>query len=131
MSAGEAAAPPFAPWVEAGGIVATAGIVALEPGTLRPVCDDVEGQARWVLTELDELLADAEAEGAPLRLLRVECFLSDRAWFAAWNAAFADHFGPSAPARTTLVSELVLDGLLIEVQALAARDAGARPAATD
>jgi len=105
---------------EAGGVVATSGIVALEPGTLRPACADFDGQARQVLSLLDLVLAAADAR--PLRLLRVECFLADRCWYPRWDAIFAEHYGAAAPARTTLVCGLALEGLLIEVQGLAVRE---------
>ena len=114
------AVPRFAASAEAGGVVVTAGLVALTPGTLTPACADFDGQARHVLAQLDALLAPDG--GAPLRLLRLECFLADRRWFPRWNAIFADHFGAAPPARTTLVGELVLDGLHIEIQGLAVRE---------
>lgn len=53
-------------------------------------------------------------------IVRLECFLADRRWFAPWNTRFARHFGDRPPARTTLVCGLPVAGLLIEVQALVA-----------
>jgi 2-iminobutanoate/2-iminopropanoate deaminase len=111
------AAPAFAAYGVGPGVVVTAGIAALDPATLRPLAPGFEDQARWVLERLDAVLAEAGSGRGGL--LRVECFLADRAWFAAWNACFARHFGPAAPARTTLVCGLPVDGLLIEVQAVA------------
>jgi 2-iminobutanoate/2-iminopropanoate deaminase len=108
--------PRFAAYTTGGGVVATAGIAALDPATLRPLHDDFAGQARWTLARLDAVLAEAGAG----ELLRVECFLADRSLFAAWNDCFAAHFGALAPARTTLVCGLPVPGLLIELQALAA-----------
>jgi 2-iminobutanoate/2-iminopropanoate deaminase len=99
--------------------VATAGIAALDPATLTPLHDDFEAQAKWVLNRLDEVLADAGAD-----LLRVECFLADRCWFGVWNTCFTEHYGSRPPARTTLVCGLPVDGLLIELQAIAATRQG-------
>ena len=54
-------------------------------------------------------------------VLRVECWLTDRANFPDWNAAFTRVFPHPRPARTTLiVPELPLAGLLVEVQLTAA-----------
>lgn len=119
------AVPAFAPYGAGGGIVVTAGLAALDPTTLRPLHPGFEEQAAWVLDRLDAVL---EASGAGRRgLLRVECFLAERRWFGAWNACFARHFGAAAPARTTLVCELPVAGLLIEVQATAALAAAPAP----
>ena len=54
-------------------------------------------------------------------VLRVECWLADRADFAEWNAQFAATFPPPRPARTTLVvAGFPVPGLLVEVQLTAA-----------
>lgn len=113
---------PFAPWrasTPGAAVVATAGIAALDPATLTPLSEDFDAQARWVLDRLDAVLAEAGTHRGAL--LRLECYLADRAYFAPWSSVFADHFadGP-APARTTLVVTLPVPGLLVEVQGLCA-----------
>lgn len=107
----------FASFGAGAGIVATAGIAAVDPGTLKPLSTDFDTQARWVLEHLDDVLAEAGSgrEG----ILRLECFLAGREWFGAWNDRYTRHFGPNGPARTTLVCGLAVEGLLIEVQAVA------------
>ncbi len=117
-TASEVRGPSFAAYGTGAGLVVTAGIAALDPGTLQPLHTGFDEQADWVLRRLDAVLTEA-GSGRP-GLLRVECFLAGREWFGAWNAAFARHFGASAPARTTLVCGLPVAGLLIEVQAVAA-----------
>jgi 2-iminobutanoate/2-iminopropanoate deaminase len=107
--------PTFAPYGIGAGIVATAGIAAIDPATMRPKFADFTAQARWVLRSLDDVLADAGAA----HLLRLECYLADRRWFGEWNACFAEHFPARPPARTTLVCGLPVEGLLIEIQAIA------------
>lgn len=110
--------PVFAPFGAGSGIVVTAGIAAVDPATMKPRYEDFDAQARWVLDQLDKVLTEAGATRDDL--LRVECFLADRRWFGAWNAHYAGHFGQTPPARTTLVCGLPVEGLLIEVQAIAA-----------
>ena len=107
--------PTFPAYTQGSGIVAVSGIAALDPATMTPVAPDFAAQARWVLARLEAILRDVDA-----RPLRVECFLADRHWFPAWNEAFADHFGPNPPARTTMICGLPVDGLLIEIQVIAA-----------
>lgn len=123
--------PVFASYGAGNGIVVTAGIAALDPATLCPLFPDFDAQARWVLDRLDKVLEEAGATRDDL--LRVECFLADRTSFGAWNACYADHFalhGKTPPARTTLICALPVDGLLIEVQALATSPHGGRKSAS-
>ncbi|HEX3872812.1 MAG TPA: RidA family protein [Solirubrobacteraceae bacterium] len=116
-SAADLRRPTFPAWSAGNGLVATSGVAALDPETLRPLCDDFAGQAAWVLDRLDVVLD--EAGSSRDGVLRVECFLADRSWFGAWDEAFAGHFGECPPSRTTLICGLPVDGLLIELQAIA------------
>jgi 2-iminobutanoate/2-iminopropanoate deaminase len=102
-----------------GDLLLLSGRAAVEPATGAVRAPDFEGQLRIVL---DDALAVLEKAGTgPENVLRVECWLTDRAQFAAWNAEFAATFPPPRPARTTLVVEqLPLPGLLVEVQLTAA-----------
>lgn len=110
--------PSFAPWAVGAGVVATAGLAALDPDTLKPLCEDFGGQVNWVLDRLDAVLIEAGSHRGAV--LRIECFLADRELFGAWDEAFSRRFGPQPPARTTLICTLAVEGLLVEVQALAA-----------
>lgn len=123
MTSSFASEAPFAPFACADGLVATAGIAALDPATMRPVIEDFAGQARWALERLDQVLAEAGAES----LLRVECFLADREWYSAWDACYLNHFRHLRPPRTTLICGLPVEGLLIEIQALARTSTGPEP----
>lgn len=96
-----------------GDLVVTGGHV----GVLDPLAPDVAVQAEQAMTQLAATLEEA---GSSLeRVLRVECFLASRSHFEAWNQVYARFFGDRRPPRTTLVCDFVLDGLLIEVQAIA------------
>ena len=66
---------------------------------------------------LEDVVAVLSAAGSDLgHVLRVECWLADRADFGAWNEAFARTFPQPRPARTTTIGELPLPGLLVELQ---------------
>ena len=71
---------------------------------------------------LDDALAVLEVAGSgPDHVLRVECWLLGSEDFAGpGTPAIAAAFPPPRPARTTLVAELPLPGLLIELQLTAA-----------
>lgn len=124
-------APRFPSAVRHGELIYTSGLAAVNPTTLAPTAADFDAQCADVLAQLDTVLRDnGSGRGGVVKL---ECFLSDRDHFPAWNAAFAGYFsadgGTHFPARTTLIATLPIDGLLIEVQAVAriAADDADRP----
>jgi 2-iminobutanoate/2-iminopropanoate deaminase len=46
-------------------------------------------------------------------------FLVDVGDFAAFNEAWAEKFGDHRPARATVRADLLLEGLVVEIQAIA------------
>jgi 2-iminobutanoate/2-iminopropanoate deaminase len=107
--------PSFADVRRHGDLLVLAGQAAVDVGTGAVLADDLAGQ-------LDHTIGRILAEhGAGLAdVLRVECFLARREDFATWNEGFAKAFTEPRPARTTLITELVIPDLLIELQVLAA-----------
>lgn len=99
------------------GLVFTSGLAAIAPETLAVLSDTFEGQAKEIFRQLDQTLAAAGSDRT--RVLRLDCYLADRRWFPAWNALFRTYFPTAAPARITTVTTLPIDGLLIEIQAIA------------
>ncbi|MFI5122576.1 MAG: RidA family protein [Vicinamibacteria bacterium] len=102
-----------------GDLIFLSGRAAVDPATGELRADDFAGQLRVVLDDSFAVLAAAGS--GPEHVLRVECWLTDRAQFGEWNAQYAAAFPPPRPARTTLVvAGLPLPGLLVEVQLTAA-----------
>lgn len=100
------------------GTLYLSGRADVDPATLAVRSDSFEGQARSVLRDVARVL---EERGSSLvEVLRVECYLASASDFAAWNLAFEETFPPPRPARTTLVTDFAVPGVLIEVQATAA-----------
>ncbi|WP_216894672.1 RidA family protein [Nocardia alni] len=108
---------PFPAARTGGGLVFTSGLAAIDPATMTVAATTFDEQADAVLTQLDAALTAAGSTRD--RVLKLDCYLSDRQWFGAWNAAFAKFFESAAPARTTTITTLPIEGLLIEVQAIA------------
>lgn len=97
-----------------GDLIVTGGHLA----DLEPLATDVETQAEQAVAALAQTLAEA---GSSLEhVLRIECFLADADGLAAWNRVYARHFSGHRPPRTTLITGFVLDGIAIELQAIAA-----------
>lgn len=96
------------------GLVVTGGHVP----AFDPVAPDFATQVDQAMGALRDTL---EAAGSSLEhVLRLECFLASTEHFGAWNEAYRRWFPQRRPPRTTLLAGFVLDGLLVEVQALAA-----------
>lgn len=100
-----------------GDLLFLSGRAAVDPRDFRLLARDFRSQAEIVCDEIVEVL-DASGSGLE-HVLRLECFLADRADFAAWNEVFVNRFPNPRPARTTLISAFALEGMLIEIQATA------------
>lgn len=111
--------PPLSQAVRTGDLVFTSGQGPLDPAT-HAIPDDFEAQVRQVLRNVVAVV-DAAGSGRDL-IVRCTCYLSDRAHFAAFNRAYRDFFADREvlPARTTIVTQLVRDGVLVEIDAVAA-----------
>ncbi|MFE3189686.1 RidA family protein [Nocardia sp. NPDC059240] len=101
----------------ASGLVFTSGLAAVDPETLTVTDDTFDGQTAEVFRQLDAALAAAGSTRD--QVLRLDCYLADRRWFPDWHTAFRHYFSTAAPARITTVTTLPIDGLLIEIQAIA------------
>lgn len=76
----------------------------------------IDAQTRVVMNNIKDALALA---GATLRdVVKTTVWLTDKADFAGFNQAYAEFFPTAPPARSTMVSALVLDAR-IEVEAVA------------
>jgi 2-iminobutanoate/2-iminopropanoate deaminase len=110
-------APRFPAARRGGGLLFTSGLAAIDTATMTPSAPGFDEQAAEVFRQLDAALGDAGSTRE--QVLKLDCYLADRQWFPAWNAAFAAYFPTAAPARTTTVTTLPIAGLLIEIQAIA------------
>lgn len=100
-----------------GDLLFLSGRAAVNPDTLEVVSDDFDEQARFTLDEVVQVLRDAGS--GPEHVLRVICYLADRRDFDAWNGHYSATFPAPRPARTTIVSDFAVEGLLIEVEVTA------------
>ena len=79
--------------------------------------DGIEAQTRQAIANIEAIL---KAEGADLsHVVRTGVWLVDKGDFAAFNSVYAVLFKAPYPARSTVVSELVIPGALVEIEALA------------
>jgi 2-iminobutanoate/2-iminopropanoate deaminase len=108
---------PFSQGVRAGSLVFMAGQAAVDDDGNVIAPGDVREQTRVTLDRIAAVLA--EAGGDLTDVVTATAWLTDLSNFAAYNEAWVEKFGDHRPARATVRADLVLDGMLVEVQAIA------------
>jgi 2-iminobutanoate/2-iminopropanoate deaminase len=81
------------------------------------VAEDVAAQARHALERIRSILGQGGAGLASV--VKVSVWLTDKADFPAFNAAYREFFPECPPARSTVVSELLIPGARVEIDAIA------------
>lgn len=110
---------PFARAVEAAGWLFVSGQVPVLNGEL--VGGGIAAQAEQAIRNL--LSALAEAGYGPEHVVRCGVWLDDPRDFQAFNAVFRRFFGENPPARSCVVSSMVVD-CKIEIDCVAYRSSG-------
>ena len=108
---------PYSQAIATGGLVFSAGQVAIDPATGELVAGDTAAQTRQVLKNLTAVLA---AAGTGLRqIVKTTVFLKNFDDFAAMNAVYAEAFGDHKPARSTVEVVRLPKNALVEIEAIA------------
>ncbi len=108
---------PYSQAIVQGGLVYTAGQVALDPATMELVPGGVAEQAERALANLTAVLA---AAGSGLdRVVKTTVYLVDMADFGAMNEVYARHFGDHRPARSTVAVAGLPKGARVEIDVIA------------
>ena len=120
------AAPPpgghYSPAIACGDLVFVSGQLPVQrDGTHRPDLP-FEAQARQVLDNLFEVLAEARC--TPDRVLKVTVYVAGIEHWPAFNRIYAEYFREARPARAVVPVPELHYGYLVEVDAIAARASG-------
>jgi 2-iminobutanoate/2-iminopropanoate deaminase len=110
---------PFSPAVKAAGLIYVAGTMSQDN-------TDIKAQTRWCLEDLDKTL---KAAGSSLQnAASINVYLKNQGDFAAMNEVYRTFFKENPPARTTIVTGLVLPNGLVEMSAVGIPNGGERVA---
>jgi 2-iminobutanoate/2-iminopropanoate deaminase len=109
---------PYSQGVIAGGLLFTAGQIALDPATGNIVEGDVVAQTRRVLANLEAILFAAGARWSDV--VKTTVFLHDLADFSRVNEVYAEVLGSARPARSTVQVSALPRAVLVEIDAVAA-----------
>ncbi|OUP51293.1 RidA family protein [Lachnoclostridium sp. An181] len=108
---------PYSQGCVHGGILYSAGQIAINPRTDSIEAQDIAGQTEQVCKNLGEVLAAAGSSFD--KVLKTTCFLSDMGDFAAFNEVYAKYF-TSKPARSCVAVKTLPKNVLCEVEVIAA-----------
>ena len=104
------------------GVVYVAGQLPIVPETGEKCLGTVEEQTERTLLNLEAVLK-AAGSGRD-RVLRVTVYVSDISLWGRLNEVYAGFFGGHRPARTVVPTRDLHYGFLVEIDAVAATDAG-------
>ncbi len=91
---------PYSQAVVSNGVLYASGQIGLLPEEGKLIADDVQSQARQVITNLSAVLAEAGV--AVNDILKVNIFLTDMGDFPLVNEIYAEWLGEHRPARATV-----------------------------
>ena len=114
-----AAIGPYSQGMRVGDLLFCSGQIPLDPSSGELVKQDIEGQARRCLQNLE---AVCEAAGASLsNAVRCTVYLGDMADFARVNEVYAEFFdGTDPPARVAVAAAGLPKGADVEIDAIVA-----------
>lgn len=100
-----------------GKMIFTAGQVAIVPSTGEIVAGDIKAQTKQTLENVKAIL---ETGGSSLaNVVKTTVFLKDMNEFAPMNEVYAQYFGQSAPARSTVEVARLPKDVRVEIEAIA------------
>ena len=112
---------PYSQAVLSGGTLYTSGQIPLDPATGVMVAGGIEEQATRVMENLGAVL---RAGGSGFEhAVKVNCYLSDMALFADFNAVYARYF-TTKPARSCVAVKELPKGAMVEVEVIAETNKG-------
>jgi len=110
-----AAIGPYSQAVSVNGLLFTSGQIAIDPAVGDVVATTIEEQAEQVMKNLGAVL---EANGIGFEdVAKTTCFLSDMAYFAAFNGVYGKYF-TGKPARSCVAVKTLPKDVLCEVEVI-------------
>lgn len=108
---------PLSPALETGGLVFVSGQLALVGGRVE---GDITTQTEVAFDAIQSILEEA---GLGLdHVIKTTIWLTDPADFAAFNAVYAQRLPAPFPARSCVISQLVLPDARVEIEVVASRE---------
>jgi 2-iminobutanoate/2-iminopropanoate deaminase len=113
-----AAIGPYSQGMKVGDLLFCSGQIPIEPSTGELVKDDIDGQARRCLENLEAVCA--AAGGSLSNAVRCTIYLGDMNDYARVNEVYAEFFGSEPPARVAVAAAGLPKGASVEIDAIVA-----------
>ncbi|QJD71998.1 RidA family protein [Marinobacterium sp. LSUCC0821] len=107
--------PHLSPAIKTGSLVFLSGQLAFNANG--QIDGDIEQQTRLILAQQFKVLAEYDLR--PENVVKAGVWLTERENFQAFDTAFAQAFGDHRPTRSTVISELAIEGALVEIDLIA------------
>lgn len=108
---------PYSQAVRAGDLLFCSGQVALEPSSNSVIAQDIDGQTKQVMKNIEAVLTEAGMKFS--NVVKTTIFLKSMHDFPKVNAIYGEYFTKNPPARSTVeVSKLPKD-VLVEIECIA------------
>lgn len=111
-----AAVGPYSQAVRSGSLLFCSGQIPINPATGKIEAQDVEGQAKQVLSNIEALLQSLGSDFS--RVVKATVFLKEMADFPKVNPIYEASFGGHKPARSTVAVAGLPLGALIEIEVI-------------
>jgi 2-iminobutanoate/2-iminopropanoate deaminase len=108
---------PYSPAVRAGDFIFVSGQGPIDPVTDKLVEGEIERQTEITLANIRNVLATCGA--GPADVVKCSVFLSDITLFPRMNKIYAEFFGDTRPARTTVEAKFHQAAMLVEIDCVA------------
>ena len=109
---------PYSQAIKAGDLLFLSGVMPINPATSELEPNDIELQAKRIMSNIDALLK--EAGYSVYNVVKTTCFLADINDFAKFNEVYADYF-TSKPARSCVAVKDLPKKALVEVEVIASK----------
>lgn len=116
-TAAPAAIGPYSQGIFVNGFVFVSGQIPVDPKTGSIDCDDIKGQAKQSLRNVESVLKEA---GYTMDdIVKTTCFITDMKNFAEFNEVYAEFFKNDPPARSCVAAKELPKNALCEVEVIA------------
>ncbi|SPT61174.1 Enamine/imine deaminase [Aerococcus viridans] len=114
-----AALGPYSQAISVNGTVYVSGQLPIDPTTGEFAADDIQGQTRQSLTNIQAILAEAGLDLS--NVVKTTVLLDNIDDFAAMNEVYAEFFTGVTPARVAFEVAAIPKGALVEIEAVAVK----------
>ncbi len=109
---------PYSQAIKTDDLLFLSGVMPINPATSELEPNDIELQAKRIMSNIDALLK--EAGYSVDNVVKTTCFLADINDFAKFNEVYADYF-TSKPARSCVAVKDLPKKALVEVEVIASK----------